>query len=459
MTIQYAPQDLQISFIMRWNGTIFPLVLNDPMFWLLLGVHVVLLYIDGKMLEDGGEGLPLLDWQASTVAMGLLTFFLVFYGNHCYMRYFELHGHCVAIGRQMMLWAHLVHLNFAHRSAATKWNMMRLMLGAMHLHYAFMRREEDPDGVEVQGVSTEEWRAMRRSNLFSRAEIATLQKYRGYRPYLAASWALNEVKLGILKDRPENPGGPAKSVLTTMPQLTIFNNFNAVVQDFSGHCSSIMEVLQQPVPFPYFHVLKLLLLLALLILSYALIELLKANVVLSLVCYVITCTIMIGLQQIAIGMSDPFGNDDVDFDIDGFLRHAYDNAVAKLLDTRQANGEYLSNEMENPLERYGQDLRTWDDLGVGLMDERPTPRGGDPKRPTEPPSAFPEKVPSPPGKKLGSSPTSKKSSAPTPGSQTERVKGGSGSMNNGGSGSSPGGAIKLPPVNTSANYTGHKYSS
>ena len=47
MTIQYAPEDLQITFITRWNGTIFPLVLNDPMFWLLIGVHVVLLYIDG----------------------------------------------------------------------------------------------------------------------------------------------------------------------------------------------------------------------------------------------------------------------------------------------------------------------------------------------------------------------------------------------------------------------------
>ena len=296
---------------------------------------------------------------------------------------------------------------------------------------------------------------MRRSNLFSRAEIATLQKYRGYRPFLAASWALNEVKLGILKDRPETPGGPIKSVLTTMPQLTVFSNFNLIMQEFSGHCIATMEVLQQPVPFPYFHVLKLLLLVSLLILSYALIELLKANVVLSLTCYMVTCMIMIGLQQIAIGMSDPFGNDDVDFDIDVFLKHAYDNAVAKLLDTRQPNGEYLSNEMENPLERYGQDLRTWDDLGVGLMDERPTPRGGDPKRPTEPPTAFPEKVPSPPGKKMSSAP---KRSSPghAPGSQTERA----GRPNtSGGSAEKAGGPVlKLPPANTS-NFTAHKYAS
>ena len=61
-----------------------------------------------------------------------------------------------------------------------------------------------------------------------------------------------------------------KSVLTTMPQLTIFNMYNAIVQDFSAHCSATMEVLNQPVRFRT-HVLKLLLL-RLLILSYALIE-------------------------------------------------------------------------------------------------------------------------------------------------------------------------------------------
>ena len=78
MTIHYEPQNLQISFIFRWKGTIFPLVLSDPMFWFLLIVHVGLLLWDGKLLREDGEGLPPLDWQASTVAMGLLTFFLVF---------------------------------------------------------------------------------------------------------------------------------------------------------------------------------------------------------------------------------------------------------------------------------------------------------------------------------------------------------------------------------------------
>lgn len=224
---------------------------------------------------------------------------------------------------------------------------------------------------------------MRRTNLFTRAEIAALQKYRGYRPFLAATWALAEVRTAIIKDKPEREGGPQKSQLTTMPQLSIFGNFEKCMEDFCAHCGATMEVLNQPVPFPYFHILKLLLLVALLILSYALIELLLANVFLSLTCYTVACFIMIGLEQIAIGMSDPFGNDEVDFDLDNFLQSAYDNAVAKLCDSRQPQGEYISSDMDNPLERGGVELRSWENVGVGLFDERPTPRGGDPKRSLE----------------------------------------------------------------------------
>lgn len=381
MTVHYDPQEMQISFLLRFKGTIFPLVFSDPMFWFLIIVHLILLKWDGDLLAEGGEGLPPLDWNASTVAMGLLTFFLVFYGNHCYSRYFELFGHCVAIGKCVMIWAHLVQFNFPHCSAAVRWNMMRLILGGMHLHYADCRREEDHEGRELQGVSKEEFRAMRRSNLFTRSEITTLDKYRGYKSIQAVTWSLQEVRIAILKGWPEKESGPLKSKLTTMPQLTIFSHFERVAEELITNFSQTQEILNQPVPFPYFHVLKLLLLVALLILSYAMIELLYANVFLSLTCYTVACIIMIGLEQIAIGMSDPFGLDEVDFELDNFLQVAYDNAIAKLTDARQPQHEVISVDMDNPLEKtlHAQELRSWADLGVGLQDDRPTPRGGDPK--------------------------------------------------------------------------------
>lgn len=83
MTIQYDAENMHLSFVVKWGGTIFPLVLRDPLFWILMVVHFVLLHYDAWLLEQRGEGLPELEWNASTTAISLLTFFLVFYGNNC----------------------------------------------------------------------------------------------------------------------------------------------------------------------------------------------------------------------------------------------------------------------------------------------------------------------------------------------------------------------------------------
>ena len=397
MTIQYNPQQLNISFLFCWRGTIFPLVLSDPMFWLLMAVHVLILHRHGMLLEEDGVGLPPLDWEASTIALSLLTFFLVFYGNHCYQRYFELHGHCVSIGQAMGQWAHLIRVHFGSRSVAQRWNMMRPMLGAMHIHYAYLRCEKSADGQEKMGVAYDEWRAMRATNLFTRAEVEQLDVYKGNQSFLATSWALGEVKSAILraergpssaesdskqltshrnKDGAEEANLSFQGNLESMPQLTVYKAFDDAAKSFLSECIASMEMLLQPVPFPYFHVLKLLMLAALLILSYALVELVDAHRVLSLTIYSITLLIMIGLQQVAIGMSDPFGDDEVDFDLEAFVRSAYDNSVALLLDQRMPLGDTLHSELRNPLSRENVDLRMYHAIpGSGLSDKSlETPR-------------------------------------------------------------------------------------
>ena len=59
---------------------------------------------------------------------------------------------------------------------------------------------------------------------------------------------------------------------------------------------------------------------------------------------------MIGLQAIAVAMSDPFGSDDLDFDINGFMSAAYDNAVSTICDQRSASFDRLPGGIiENPL--------------------------------------------------------------------------------------------------------------
>ena len=54
---------------------------------------------------------------------------------------------------------------------------------------------------------------------------------------------------------------------TTIEQIAVYNRFEDIANEFAGFCAATMETLAQPVPFPYFHALTLLLLLDLLLIS------------------------------------------------------------------------------------------------------------------------------------------------------------------------------------------------
>jgi hypothetical protein len=53
----------------------------------------------------------------------------------------------------------------------------------------------------------------------------------------------------------------------------------------------------------------------LLIISYALIELLEGQTLLCFIVFTLTAMVMVGLSEIAIAMSDPFGEDQADFNV------------------------------------------------------------------------------------------------------------------------------------------------
>jgi len=134
------------------------------------------------------------------------------------------------------------------------------------------------------------------------------------------------------------------------------------------------------VPFAYYHVLKLLLIIALALSSYALIELEHAQIVLCFVVYAIFCIIMIGLQSVAVAMSDPFGTDDLDFDLERFLATAYDNAVALITEQRAAMQDRLPSDMQaNPLNNTeaSKRIRTWSDAFGDAKSATPAPLLGD----------------------------------------------------------------------------------
>ena len=67
----------------------------------------------------------------------------------------------------------------------------------------------------------------------------------------------------------------------------------------------------QPIPFPYYHTLTLMLSLNLLLIAYSMIEF---ETVMTIPCFFIIVLVCLGLKETAVALADPFGGDDVDFE-------------------------------------------------------------------------------------------------------------------------------------------------
>jgi hypothetical protein len=105
------------------------------------------------------------------------------------------------------------------------------------------------------------------------------------------------------------------------------------------------------------------------------VELVDGQVVLSSIVFALTSLVMVGLSEIAIAMSDPFGEDQADFNLEAFLAATYDNAVGFLTEDRSLHSYGLPEGMDNPLDEANSHLRRWaNDASAGLVDRRATPR-------------------------------------------------------------------------------------
>jgi hypothetical protein len=141
--LNYNANDERIRFLFRWRHTVLPMVVRDPVFWLLQGLHCFMLSTERKLIEEGRGGeLPFLDWRAAMVTTSLLTFFVVFYTSSCYDRYQNLFDKCIGIGGCVAEWAYLIRAHFDQVSPAVKWNLLRLILGAQQIHYAYLGGDE-----------------------------------------------------------------------------------------------------------------------------------------------------------------------------------------------------------------------------------------------------------------------------------------------------------------------------
>lgn len=230
---EYNPDITLFSTLLSWKGTILPLVLRKPSYYVLVCWHGTLVglkkHAGGDCHADGNVTVSdCTSWQEDwlevnysmlSVPTTMLVFFLVFYGGQCCAplmlpraphatlhpvwpsvdahpasshgvprgsdtRFFTMYSHCVGIAGSIMCWVAMVKLHLAD-DANVRWNAVRFMLAAAHVEYY---------GLSGNQLTSEEWLVVKGRDLLTDEEVNTIKKYKGFKPFLPIYWALCEVR-------------------------------------------------------------------------------------------------------------------------------------------------------------------------------------------------------------------------------------------------------------------------
>lgn len=379
-SVPYAPEEHIIASLLRLEGTSIQMVLFKPLFWILLLVHIILRHVNDKFTP-----LPSLD---ATVLVGLpsslLIFLVVFYGDRCYQRYYELWGHVSALNAMVYNW--VLQTGFIYSPLemgqaqldkiaprltgimsdpsvavvndikgtgvatekqrleryrkirlAAMWRASRRMLAAFHL----LLRTVDPDDVDTNFIGQAKWAACRKASPFKghgleeidyeqlealgmmrKPEIDAIRYYGENKAALQfivpIKWALDDLQLDCR---------PANRMET---QSRNYEAMQSIAAGFQERALLMVNLLQQPTPLAYYHILKVMQVVVGLIISYAFVDIFEGEWWVSVITYSVIMLMLLGMQEIAVSMSNPFGDDPTDFDTRTLCQDAYTNAVAYL---------------------------------------------------------------------------------------------------------------------------------
>lgn len=245
--------------------------------------------------------------------------------------------HCVGISGAIMCWTTLVKLHLHEHDSNLQWNLIRHVHAAAHVQFYTLQGAD---------LTDDEQNVIQGRDLLTLEECNRVVAYAGFKPLLPIYWALTEVKEVLEADSLKN-----RSSISAVRYELRWNEFLEAAMKLRLSCSMIVNLLKQPVPWAYFHLLNLMTFITLLLVSYCLAFV--NSWVLTVFVHTIICLIVLGLKNLAAAMADPFGDDVIDFKVENFLASMYDNSLANITEVYTACGSHLPSGLHNPLRLPG----------------------------------------------------------------------------------------------------------
>jgi len=252
MTYEYAPEKFDcVSIVFRHAGTVLPEVVKRVRFWFLLIVHlvfVVLLRFDICGINRFVSKQADLRSAQIQVVSGMSVWFLVFYTSQCYTRYMVNHRAINNVFRT----SHRFFLEVCSHMKPNGNKTVDLVARWMRLHMVLFF-------VEIRGKEMEpkDWVVLAQTGMVVPMERRFLERLiPPQRSLVLLYWMARATISGYAAMNCVGKGPP------------VLWGFIARLCDFDDAQKNVQELIEMPVPFPYFHLTQFMVIVSLALWAY-----------------------------------------------------------------------------------------------------------------------------------------------------------------------------------------------
>lgn len=315
--VAYCATDGITWSALQFKSTIIPMVIDGIEFYGLLLLNVSV-FVSCRMgwysPADYHLNLPFFLCGATG---SLMTFFVCFYNSHVFSRYQKLYHITKQMSENTLAIVSLLRVVVA--DIRDRRRIAKLLLASC-LMFFFERTEGLDDNDDDVDISDLEFKQVEKLGLLGPSEVAHLKRHcdkmrrHGIPSFLVLQWAMEVMRMVT----PEPTG-----------RDDMLYGFYAGIYRVRRCQAEVIEILELPMPFQYFHIMNFMIALNLILWAYAL------GCQTSYFAPLIFCFVQMmfqGMRELASALSDPFGSDEVDFPINVWMVSIYSRIYGILED-------------------------------------------------------------------------------------------------------------------------------
>lgn len=336
---EYDPGKGIFATAFSCRSTVVPGVMLRAEFYLFLGINLSFAYSAKTGWYDPGELHLSLDFKITALTGSLMTFFVIFYNGSVFSRYLLLDAITKNMNDNCVYIASTLVREIPDKALVrilTRWLMCSIL-------FFFFNHTREKDGdTNTCAVSEREWKQLSNLGLLNPRELQALKahcdrmKQHAMPGFMLLHWSM-------------------KLYRKKLPRIRELDAAYIAVRKCQEDIQHLMDL---PIPFQYFHMMNLMMLLNLCLWAYSFAV---EDSYFASVIFMFVQLMFQGMRELSVSLSDPYGSDDTDFALKAWISQLYvrTNAIIE--------GTVVQDEQD---ELHLLKLKLGEDVVELLVDER-----------------------------------------------------------------------------------------